>query len=108
MAGKAKKPSLTARMVNQPKSGFKVTEDRYHPIRLAVLEALPRGGEGMLFEDLVREVAGRVDRQLFPKLGSVMWYTKVAQRDLEANGLVERVPGQTPIRLRKKRVGSRQ
>jgi hypothetical protein len=38
---------------------------------------------------------------LFPKPGSVRWYTKAVQLDLEAKGIIERVPKKSPIRLRK-------
>ena len=40
-----------------------------------------------------------VPADLFPKRGSVSWYTKVVQLDLEARGQLCRVPGQTPQRL---------
>ena len=40
-------------------------------------------------------------RELFPKPGSVRWYTKAVQLDLEAKGEIERLPDQAPIRLRR-------
>ena len=57
----------------------------------------------MTFEDLVAAVGARVPADLFPKRGSVAWYTKVVQLDLEAARLIERVPGVTPQRLRRLR-----
>lgn len=42
-----------------------------------------------------------VPRALFPRPGSVRWYTKAVQLDLEARGEIERVPGETPLRLRR-------
>ncbi len=42
-----------------------------------------------------------VPMSLFPKPGSVRWYTKAVQLDLEAKGEIERLPHHSPIRLRK-------
>ena len=89
--------------VNKGSRGFAVTAQKYEPIRKAILASVPRSKEGLSFEELVASVTGRVPRELFPKPGSVSWYTKVVQLDLEANGQIERIPGLTPQRVRRTR-----
>jgi hypothetical protein len=92
---------MRTKNVNKGSSGFAVTPEKYKPIRKAILASVPRGGSGVTFEDLVASVATQVPAHLFPKKGSVSWYTKVVQLDLEAQGQLERVPGQAPQRLRR-------
>ena len=87
--------------VNKGSRGFAVTEEKYEPIRQAILASLPWNEKGMAFKELVAAVAARVPQELYPKAGSVSWYTKVVQLDLEAKGMIERVPGVTPQRVRK-------
>ncbi|HKQ47693.1 MAG TPA: hypothetical protein VJZ71_06470 [Phycisphaerae bacterium] len=87
--------------VNRSCGGFAVTIEKYEPIRTAILASVPRGGPGLTFKELVARVAAQVSADLFPKAGSVSWYTKVVQLDLESRGQLVRVPGQTPQRLRR-------
>jgi hypothetical protein len=85
--------------------GFHVTAEKFVPVRRAILASLPLRGPGITFAELVRRVAARVKsrRDLFPHLGSVMWYVKVVQLDLEKRGSIERIPGAAPMRLRRKK-----
>ncbi|OWY70203.1 hypothetical protein B7486_15480 [cyanobacterium TDX16] len=92
---------MKTKNVNKGSGGFRVTSEKYEPIRKAILASTPRGGQGVTFKDLVARVASRVPADLFPRNGSVSWYTKVVQLDLEAQGHLNRVPGQTPQRLRR-------
>jgi hypothetical protein len=92
---------LNTKNVNKGRSGFRVTSEKYEPIRKAIFASVSRGGPGVTFKDLVASVARQVPADLFPKKGSVSWYTKVVQLDLEAQGQLERVPGQVPQRLRR-------
>lgn len=94
---------MRTRNVNAGSAGFAVTPEKYEPVREAILASLPRTGAGMTFRELVAAVARRVPAELFPKKGSASWYTKVVQLDLEARGYIERVPGQTPQRIRRSR-----
>ena len=73
--------------VNKGSRGFAVTEEKYEPIRQAILASLPWNEKGMAFKELVAAVAARVPQELYPKAGSVSWYTKVVQLDLEAKGM---------------------
>jgi hypothetical protein len=87
--------------VNEGRRGFAVTPEKYQPICEAILASLSRTGPGVTFNELVASVARQVSADKFPKQGSISWYTKVVQLDLEAKGELERVPGQTPLRIRR-------
>ena len=92
---------MKTKNVNKGSRGFAVTSDKYEPIRKAIIAAVPRNKEGVSFKELVASVTRRVPKELFPKPGSVSWYTKVVQLDLEASGQIERVPGVRPQRVRR-------
>jgi uncharacterized protein DUF6958 len=92
---------MKTRNVNKGRQGFAVTAEKYAPIRKAILASLQRTKEGVTFKELVASVSVQVPGRLFPKGGSVSWYTKVVQLDLEAEGEIGRVPGATPQRLRR-------
>jgi hypothetical protein len=94
---------MKTKNVNRGSRGFAVTAEKYEPIRRAILASVPRNRTGATFKELVASVAARVRKDLFPKRGSVSWYTKVVQLDLEAKGQIERVPGATPQRVRRVR-----
>lgn len=94
---------MKTKNVNKGSRGFAVTAEKYEPIRKAILASVPRSKEGVSFKDLVRSVSARVPAELFPKKGSVSWYTKVVQLDLEAKGQLERIAGVTPQRVRRRR-----
>lgn len=92
---------MNTKNVNKGRRGFAVSPEKYEPIRKAILASVPSGGRGVTFKDLVSSVAEQVPADLFPKRGSVSWYTKVVQLDLEAQGQLVRVSGQVPQRLRR-------
>ena len=92
---------MKTKNVNTGSGGFSVTSEKYQPVRKAILSALPRREAGVTFGELVALVGPQVPKELFPRPGSVSWYTKVVQLDLEAQGLIERVPGETPQRIRR-------
>lgn len=102
MAQRKKKGSFRTRNIN-PARGFNVTREKYAPVRRALLAAVPRGGDGITFSSLVRKLRPRLSRKLFPTTGSLMWYAKVVQLDLEKRGLLRRVRGAVPQRLRRVR-----
>ena len=104
--------SISARNVNHPEHRESLKADKYHIIREAMLRALSEA-EWLSFhemEDLVRErlQATDVPKALFPKPGSVRWYCKAVQLDLEARGIIERQPKQSPLHLRKCRVTAKE
>ena len=100
--------SIQAQNVNHPSHRGSLKEEKYTIVREAILVALPdeNNHAGMPFsqlEDKVRAylISKDVPTELFPKPGSVRWYTKAVQLDLEARKIIERVPKKTPIHLRK-------
>lgn len=100
-------PSLRPRSFKtkniNPRGGFRVTGEKYGPMRRAMLAVVPRSQSGVTFNEMVGRLQRRVSRKLFPHRGSVMWYAKVVQLDLEKRGLLRRVPGRVPQRLRRAR-----
>jgi hypothetical protein len=100
--------SIQAHNVNHPDYQENLNETKYTIIRDAILAVLPdkNNRSGLSFAELEEKVSAylsnqSVPRELFPKPGSVRWYTKAVQLDLEAREMIERVPNQTPIHLRK-------
>ena len=99
--------SIQARNVNHPEHRENLKAEKYNLIREAILAALPVD-DWMSFADLEDAVrAWLKDRQapvkLFPKPGSVRWYCKAVQLDLEARGEIERQPKKSPLHLRRRR-----
>ncbi len=95
---------MQTKNVNKARGGFAVTSEKYDTVRKAILAAVPRRKEGIAYKELVSAVGKRVPVELFPKKGSVSWYTKVVKLDLEAKGSLERIPGVSPQRPRRKPV----
>lgn len=102
--------TIQARNVNHPEHRENLKAEKYNWIRAAILAALPAfdSGMSMSFDALEDKVHAHLEEKgapkaLFPKPGSVRWYTKTVQLDLEARGEIERVQDQAPIRLRKRK-----
>ena len=98
-------PSIKARNVNHPKHRENLKAEKYNIVREAILACLPADA-WMPFAELEAGVRASLERQnvpksLFPKPGSVRWYTKAVQLDLEARGEIERQPKKSPLHLRK-------
>ncbi|MCO6435589.1 MAG: hypothetical protein J5J06_00700 [Phycisphaerae bacterium] len=83
-------------------SGTRIDREKYDRVREAILAVVPRSRDGVAFKSLPKLVAGQVPKALFPAKGSASWYTTVVKLDLEARGLIERIPGKTPQHLRRK------
>ena len=77
------------------KSGANVTHEKYFAIREAMLEVLPTEGEGLTLDEMVKLIEPMVPKELFPK--GVTWYTVTVKLDLEAKGLVKRLPNTSPL-----------
>ncbi|GAB4573173.1 MAG: hypothetical protein Kow0077_14760 [Anaerolineae bacterium] len=78
------------------KQGVNIDRTKYAEVRRAILSAIRANGE-IAFKTLSEEVGHRLGPNFD---GSVGWYTTVVKLDLEARGLIERVPGRGPQRLR--------
>lgn len=101
--------SIQARNINHPDYSENLNSEKYEIIRSAILAVLPTltSGDSMEFSELEEKIQTHLQEKqvspaLFPKDGSVRWYTKAVQLDLEARGEIERLPNQSPLRLRKK------
>lgn len=97
--------SIKARNVNHPEHRENLKADKYHIMRAAILSALPQD-EWLPFAALEERVRARLadkdlPQALFPKPGSVRWYCKAVQLDLEARGEIERQPKKSPLHLRR-------
>lgn len=77
------------------KSGANVTPEKYFAIREAMLDVLPTEGEGLTLDEMVKLIEPMVPKELFPK--GVTWYTVTVKLDLEAKGLVIRLPNTSPL-----------
>ena len=100
--------TIQAQNINHPEHRENLKEEKYTIIREAMLAVLPdeHSVEGIAFPQLEEGVRAYlnerdVPQELFPKPGSVRWYTKAVQLDLEAKGEIERLPKVSPLRLRK-------
>src|SRR5215471_8872002 len=99
-------------MVNQPdkvqlrhpdskKVAPRIDKDKYDVIRAALLKAIPDNEQGVPFEGLDVRVAKLLSKTARYNISSIGWYTAGVKLDLEAQGLIERVPGSQPQRLRR-------
>jgi hypothetical protein len=78
------------------KQGVRIDRRKYETIKAAVLAAIAEARE-MPFSRLADAVEARL---AVPFDGSIPWYTTTVKLDLEARGLIERVPGKQPQHLR--------
>jgi hypothetical protein len=104
--------SIEAENVNHPGYRENLKEEKYTIIREAMLAVLPPpdDADGMSFADLETGVRTHLEERdvpqaLFPKPGSIRWYCKAVQLDLEAKKEIERLPDWSPIRLRRMTAG---
>lgn len=96
---KKKAPSVFARTPTKGKQGLRVNEARYGAMRRALLASIPRSSTGVAFADLPGLVRPRLPAGW---TGSVMWHVTAVKLDMETRGEIERVPGVTPQRLRRR------
>ncbi len=79
----------------QGKSGVNVSRAKYDVVRQAITTALS-SQDNMTFTELLQKVeeqlAGNFD-------GSIPWYTTTVKLDLEARGVIRRLPRRSPQRL---------
>ena len=78
------------------KSGTNISRQKYDLVRAAIVDAIQETGD-IAFKDLEAAVARRLPASFD---GSIGWYTTTIKLDLEARGVIERVPGRGPQRLR--------
>ncbi len=76
------------------KEGVNIEQSKYDVMKDAILNIIQQRGE-MPFGELADEVG----KQLPNFDGSIGWYTTTVKLDLEARGLIQRVPKSSPQRL---------
>jgi hypothetical protein len=78
------------------KQGTHIDFDQYLTIREAIVRILGDQGEMTL-----KDLTSRIEDEVGPDFdGSVRWYVMTVKLDLEAREIVERVPDETPQRVR--------
>lgn len=75
---------------------------KYDLVRDAVLTVVPKNTTGVEFQALPNLVAKKLSAADRKKLGSVEWYTTTVKLDLEVKKEIERIPGSSPQRLRRR------
>lgn len=78
------------------KTGVNIEKHKYDTIRSAILAIIEEGGT-VPFKGLADAVAEHLDGNFD---GSFGWYTTSVKLDLEARGLIERIPKKSPQQLR--------
>lgn len=81
------------------KKGPRIDAARYNAMKAAILAVVPSNVDGITFASLPKLVEQRLDRDVFAG-ASIPWYATTVKLDLEARGLIERIPGKVPQRLR--------
>jgi hypothetical protein len=84
---------------DEGKVGVNIERHKYESVRDAILAAIAERGQ-VPFKKLAGEVTARLPQGFD---GSVGWYTTTVKLDLEARGLIERLPGKSPqvLQMRK-------
>ena len=80
----------------EKKQGVNISREKYEIIRKAILSALHKQNE-ISFMNLSRAVEKEVNGSFE---GSVNWYVTTVKLDLEARGMIKRVPNSRPQLLR--------
>ncbi|HSN76277.1 MAG TPA: hypothetical protein VL334_14475 [Anaerolineae bacterium] len=78
------------------KQGVNIERSKYDLIRQAIVISLQQRDE-IPFGELDAAVAANLS---VPFDGSIGWYTTTVKLDLEASGVIERVPGRSPQVIR--------
>ena len=84
------------------KSAPRIELKKYTMVKNALIEGIPEDEPGVPFMDLFQIVEDRLSEDELQYLGSLNWYTTTLKLDLEARGIIERIPGSKPQRVRKK------
>jgi hypothetical protein len=82
-------------------SGIRIEVPKYEAMKKALLKVIPRNADGVAFRDLHRLVKPHLPGEVYTPKVSVPWYVTVVKLDLEARGLIGRVPGANPQRVRR-------
>lgn len=81
----------------QGKKGVNISKVKYNQVRKAVLEVI-ESQQPITFTDMVNLAKEILVDQAFE--GKPMWYITTVKLDLEARGLIERIPKTSPHQLK--------
>jgi hypothetical protein len=76
--------------VNVPGKTSRVNAAKYHAMRKAMLQVLPKGEPGLTQAEIREAVVTHLPDDLFPGGKTAGWWAKTVQLDLEAKGTVIR------------------
>lgn len=91
-----KRDTVYAQTVTPNKQGVNISKEKYDVIYHAIIKVL-KLNRSVQFQELARLVEKHLKR---PFDGSVAWYTTTVKLDMEKRGIIERIPGEKPQRLR--------
>ncbi len=78
------------------KQGVNISQQKYDLTHEAIVTSLRERGE-LTFRNLTEEVKQKLRGKLD---GSIPWYVTTVKLDLEARGIIKRIPGSRPQLLR--------
>ncbi|MDQ8201832.1 hypothetical protein [Pelagicoccus sp. SDUM812003] len=79
------------------KKPTRILKWKYESISAAIIKILSaRANSGVRFSELSGLVENLIGDEVMKELGSASWYTTTVKLDLEAKGIVQRVPGSSP------------
>jgi hypothetical protein len=79
---------------------YSVDATKYAAARKALLAVLPANSPGMTMAEIHANMPAHLPQDLFPGGAKAGWWTKAAQLDLEAKGVIRR-ENTKPLRLHK-------
>ena len=82
----------------QGKQGVNISKSKYEQIKKAIVEELQQK-QAMTYKDLDITLNKKLKKNFD---GSISWYTVTVKLDLEARGIIERIPGSSPHQIRLK------
>lgn len=86
--------------VNTGRSDGSIAMEKYVAMKKALLRVIPKNADGIPFKGLSDRVRPHLPSKAFEG-ASVGWYLTAVKLDLEARGLIERIPKKKPQHLRR-------
>lgn len=86
------KPEMFQALHPDPeKKGMRVTKETFNTYKEAILQVVPTDEEGIELWAIPEAIEPHIPAQLLTET-SAMWWTMTVKLDLEARGVIERVP----------------
>lgn len=79
------------------KNGVNILQRRYELVKDTILSILEQNGGELSYQDVNHEAAKKLEGYFD---GKVPWYVVSVKLDLEARGMIERVPSSKPHRIK--------